>query len=146
MGSNTGFLGENPIRKGKIHTSYGFYLCTQFSPKLLEFLPKGYLRETEGLKCGKNRNESFIFVLPSIRKMSLPETIADAEAEMRLLGKALGYVQQIRSIPDETLREMVARFEKSLFGRFYKSQFGELPLKYEVMKATYEGRIQRVRD
>ena len=32
MGSNTGFLGENPIRKGKIHTTYGFFLCTQFSP------------------------------------------------------------------------------------------------------------------
>ena len=85
-------------------------------------------------------------MLPLIRKMSLPETIADAEAEMRLLGKALGYMQQIRSIPDEKLREMVARFEKSLFGRFYNSQFGGLPLKYEVMKATYEGRIQRVRD
>ena len=36
MGSNTGFLGENPIRKGKIPTSYGFFLCTQFSP-LLKF-------------------------------------------------------------------------------------------------------------
>jgi len=47
QGSNTGFLGENPIRKGKIPTTYGFFLCTQFSPKLLEFLLKDNLRETE---------------------------------------------------------------------------------------------------
>ena len=36
-GSNTHFLGENAIRKGKIHTSYGFSLCTQFSSMLLKF-------------------------------------------------------------------------------------------------------------
>ena len=46
QGSNTGFVGQNPIRKGFFPTSYGKILCTQFSPKLLEFLSKGYLRET----------------------------------------------------------------------------------------------------
>ena len=51
QGSNTGFVGQNPIRKGFFPTSYGKILCTQFSPKLLKFLPKGYLRETKGFKC-----------------------------------------------------------------------------------------------
>jgi|TARA_Y100000310_G_scaffold57261_1_gene52468 hypothetical protein len=39
MDSNTAFLDEKPIRKRKIHTLYGFFLCTQFS-SLLEFFRK----------------------------------------------------------------------------------------------------------
>ncbi len=31
MMANTGFVCQNPIRKGKIHTVYGFFLCTQFA-------------------------------------------------------------------------------------------------------------------
>jgi len=43
--SNTGFLCENPIRKGKIHTAYGFCLCTQFSStsKLLNIQRQNFI-------------------------------------------------------------------------------------------------------
>src|SRR3989344_7059045 len=61
MGSNTGFLGENPIRKGKIPTSYGFFLCTQFSPLLKFFkeISKGLISFVVIFSCiifglGKN--------------------------------------------------------------------------------------------
>ena len=33
--SNTAFLGEKPTRKGKIHTLYGFSLCTRFSSNVV---------------------------------------------------------------------------------------------------------------
>ena len=55
QGSNTGFVGQNPIRKGFFRTSYGKILCTQFSPKLLEFLLKVIFEKLEGFKVRRVR-------------------------------------------------------------------------------------------
>jgi hypothetical protein len=37
LDSNTHFLGENAIRKGFFHTSYGKILCTQFDAIVVGF-------------------------------------------------------------------------------------------------------------
>ena len=51
MGSNTHFLDENAIREGFFPTSYGKILCTQFSPKLLEFLLEVIFEKLKGLNA-----------------------------------------------------------------------------------------------
>ncbi len=43
MAANTAFLGEKPIRKGKIHTTHGFFLSTQFAAIRLK-IPTTWVR------------------------------------------------------------------------------------------------------
>lgn len=76
----------------------------------------------------------------------LPETTADIKAEGLALADILGYTLEIRDIPDETLKEKVEHFENSILGRIYMALHdGMLPLKYQVMKAAYEGNLQQFR-
>jgi hypothetical protein len=60
------FLCENPIRKGKIHTLYGFYLCTQFSSMLLKFLAIGKARFNAKKKSGQLKNRNYYCIITKI--------------------------------------------------------------------------------